>query len=35
MKEGDINSDWFPYAVTVAIAVATAGGVWLFTLWGG
>jgi hypothetical protein len=35
MKKGDINNDWFPYAVAAAAAIAVAVGLWLFGVWHG
>jgi hypothetical protein len=35
MKKGDINSDWFPYAVAAAVAVAVAAGLWFYGWWFG
>jgi hypothetical protein len=35
MNKGDINSDWFPYAVAAAAAIAIAVGLWLFGVWHG
>jgi hypothetical protein len=35
LKKGDINSDWFPYAVAAAAAIAIALGLWLFGVWHG
>jgi hypothetical protein len=33
MKKGDINSDWFPYAVAAAAATAIAVVLRLFGVW--
>jgi hypothetical protein len=35
VKKGDINSDWFPYAVAAVAAIAIAVGLWLFGAWQG
>jgi hypothetical protein len=34
MKKGDINSDWFPYALAATAAILIAVGLWRFGLWG-
>jgi hypothetical protein len=34
MKNGDINSDWVPYALAATISVIIAIGLWRFGLWG-
>jgi hypothetical protein len=35
VKKGDINSDWFPYAVAAAAAIVIAVGRWVFGVWHG
>jgi hypothetical protein len=34
MKKGDINSDWFSYALAATAAILIAVGLWQFGLWG-
>jgi hypothetical protein len=35
MKKGDINNDWFPYAVAAAAAIFIASGLWCYGWWFG
>jgi Na+/H+ antiporter NhaC len=34
-KIGDINRDWFPYAIAAAAAAVIASGLWIYSLWFG